>query len=99
MMSHRKRFAVGLGVMIFSLCVPVATAGASISPGSPCATGDTPELQGQVGGTSNSVCQGSGLSFIGPSVGQVATVMGPTIIGPSNVGTVVVSAGDVAAAP
>jgi hypothetical protein len=98
MMPHRKRFAVVLGVMMFAICVPVAGASASLDNG-PCATGDTPSQQGATGGTTNSICQGSGVVFVAPSVGQVATVMGPTIIGPSNVGTVVVSAGDVAAAP
>ena len=93
MMLHRKRLAAVLGFTVLAICVPIASASASLDNG-PCATGDS---VGASGGTANSVCQGSGLSFIGPSVGQVATVMGPTIIGPADVGTVVVSAGDVAA--
>jgi hypothetical protein len=36
---------------------------------------------------------GTGLSFVGPAVGQIATVIGPTIIGPAVIGNVVVSAG------
>jgi hypothetical protein len=36
---------------------------------------------------------GGGLSFIGPAVGQVASVIGPTIIGPVYIGTSIVSAG------
>jgi hypothetical protein len=42
-------------------------------------------------------CLGAGLSFVGPAIGQIATVIGPTIIGPANIGTTVVSAGDVVA--
>jgi hypothetical protein len=97
MKLHRTRLAAVVGSVVFAICVPVANAGASMSPGSPCATGDTPQQQGPVGGTANSVCQGSGLSFIGPSVGQVATVIGPTVIGPATIGNAIASAGDVAA--
>jgi hypothetical protein len=39
---------------------------------------------------------GAGLSFVGPAIGQIATVTGPTIIGPAVIGTSVVSAGNVA---
>jgi hypothetical protein len=42
---------------------------------------------------------GSGLSFVGPSIGQIATVIGPTIIGPAVVGNSIVSAGNVAVGP
>jgi hypothetical protein len=97
MMTHRRRIAAVVGSVVFAVCVPVASAGASMSPGSPCGTGDTPSEQGAVGGTTSSVCQGSGLSFIGPSVGQVATVIGPTVIGPATVGNAIVSAGNVIA--
>jgi hypothetical protein len=51
--------------------------------------------QGTTGTTEPQVCIGSGLSFIGPSVGQVATVIGPTTIGPAQVNAVV-SAGNIA---
>jgi hypothetical protein len=48
------------------------------------------------GGTENEICQGGGgIAFVAPAVGQVATVVGPTIIGPSQTGTVVVSPGNV----
>ena len=96
MLPTRRHFAGVLAVVTFAICVPAASAEALIGPNAPCST-DSNEQQGATAGTANSVCQGSGLSFIGPSVGQVATVMGPTIIGPADVGTVVVSAGDVAA--
>jgi hypothetical protein len=56
------------------------------------------EGQAGTGTISNQVCQGGGLSFVGPAVGQVASVIGPTIIGPTSIGSVVVSAGNVSAA-
>jgi hypothetical protein len=38
---------------------------------------------------------GAGPVFVGPSVGQIATVMGPIIIGPTFIGALGVSAGSV----
>ena len=55
--------------------------------------------QGTTAGTVASVCQGAGLAFIGPAIGQVTSVIGPTIIGPAVVGNVVVSGGSGAAGP
>jgi hypothetical protein len=54
------------------------------------------EGQGGTGAADHQVCQGAGLSFIGPAIGQIATVIGPTIIGPAANLNVVVSAGAVA---
>lgn len=68
--------------------------GAPLDPGG-CA--DVSPSQGTTGGTQNQICQGSGLAFVGPSVGQVATVIGPTVIGPANIGNLIASAGSVAA--
>ena len=55
------------------------------------------EGQGATAGTENKICMGGGLVFIGPSVGQVATLIGPTVIGPAQIGSAVVSAGNVVA--
>jgi hypothetical protein len=49
---------------------------------------------GPAGGTTNQVC-GGGLTFIGPSVGQIASVVGPTIIGSTVLAPVTTSAGPV----
>jgi DNA polymerase III subunit gamma/tau len=65
----------------------------------PCATAFGPNGQGPSAGTFSIICNGGGLSFIGPAVGQVASVIGPTIIGPAVIGNVVVSAGNGAAGP
>jgi hypothetical protein len=51
------------------------------------------DLQGRTGGTEDVQCQGAGLQFIGPSIGQVASVMGPTIIGSTVFAPVQTSAG------
>jgi hypothetical protein len=68
---------------------PLAIAGGPDS----CGDNDHVEQQGGAAGTVAKVCQGGGLVFIGPAVGQVAAVIGPTVIGPAQV-VGVVSAGD-----
>jgi hypothetical protein len=70
---------------------PTLGAGGAAFAG-PCASASQ-EGQGPTGGTANEVC-GAGLTFIGPSIGQIASVVGPTIIGPAAVGNIVVSAGN-----
>jgi hypothetical protein len=65
-----------------------------------CGTPTGAEGQGGTGGTSAQACLGAGLSFIGPQVGQIASVIGPTIISPGFVGNnIVVAAGNGAAGP
>ena len=93
-MSTRKRLAAVLGLIgMLAIGGPMQSASAELDPGS---CGDTTSWgQGDVGGGGSVVCQGSGLVFVAPSVGQIATVVGPTIIGPSEVGTIVVSPGNV----
>jgi len=44
-------------------------------------TGIPGDGQGRTGGTQDDLCQDQGIQFTGPSVGQVAAVIGPTIIG------------------
>ena len=60
----------------------------------PCGTANGNIDQGPAGQQVTQVCQGSGLTFVGPSIGQVATVIGPTIISPAFNGAVNVSAGN-----
>jgi hypothetical protein len=49
---------------------------------------------GTAGGTTAQVCLGPGaLSFVGPSIGQVSSIVGPTIIGPAANINVIQSAG------
>jgi hypothetical protein len=85
---------------------PAAAAGLPVRPdllaldglpgGADACSSHTAEQQGATAGTESKVCQGGGLVFVGPAVGQVATVMGPTVIGPAQV-SAVVSAGNVGA--
>jgi hypothetical protein len=57
---------------------------------SPCGTAIA---GGQGSPVAPAVCAG-GLSFVGPTIGQIASVIGPTIISPAVVGTpVIVAAG------
>jgi hypothetical protein len=56
--------------------------------------------QNNTGGTTSLHCLGSGLSFTGPAIGQIATVIGPTIVSPAVVGAaIVVSGGNGAVVP
>jgi hypothetical protein len=50
---------------------------------------------GTAGYAASQNCLGSGLVFVGPAIGQIATVIGPTIISPGFAGTVNVSAGNI----
>ena len=61
--------------------VPIGDTGQGGQPSAPgmCLAGNAPGL-GAVGGTFNQIC-GTPLVFVGPSIGQVATAIGPTIIG------------------
>jgi hypothetical protein len=79
--------------------VPPGTGiGARSQPGV-CGLGGNSDGQGGTAGVENVVCQGGGLVFVGPAVGQIASVIGPTIIGPAVVGSLVVSAGNGAGGP
>ena len=73
-----------------------AGAGAGRSIAGACGRPTTGEGQAGNGTVSNQVCQGAGLTFIGPSIGEIASVVGPTIIGPAFVGSTIVSTGNVA---
>jgi hypothetical protein len=83
------------GTPLTDVAFPSGGVGTAITPG-PCGESRGAEGQASTGGTSNQACLGAGLSFVGPSVGQVASVTGPTIIGPVFIGTSVVSAGSAA---
>jgi hypothetical protein len=75
--------------------VPVG-AGIGVAAG-PCSTPIGASGQGATGGTASSVCMGGpGLSFVGPAIGQIATVIGPTIMGPAVIGSLAVGAGNIA---
>jgi hypothetical protein len=81
------------------------TAGDGVAPvgggavAGPCGRPTAGQGQGGSGTVSTQVCQGAGLTFIGPAIGEIASVVGPTIIGPAFVGNSIVSAGNVAVGP
>jgi hypothetical protein len=77
---------------------PDAAIGGNVIPGA-CGNAVAGENQGRTGGNDIEACVGAGLSFIGPSIGQIATVIGPTTISPAVVGGSIVSAGNVAVGP
>jgi hypothetical protein len=77
---------------------PGTATGGNVIPG-PCGNAVAGENQGRTGGNDIEACVGAGLSFIGPTIGQIATVIGPTTISPAVVGGSIVSAGNVAVVP
>ena len=74
---------------------PIGGGGGDISTNAtaPCGSTNGNDGQGRPGGVTNIVCQGTGLTFVAPAVGQIASVIGPTIIG-GVVGNAQVSAGN-----
>jgi hypothetical protein len=87
-----------------ALALGVQAAGASAAENfttstldGPCATYTGPEGQGGAAGINNQICIGAGGAAIGESIGQVATIAGPTISGSAVIGTSIVAAGDAAA--
>jgi hypothetical protein len=96
MSSMRRRLlAAGIAAAVLALAGPVAGAGAQV-PVLPlpvgsansgnqigtagCVGTNRPSLGGNNGSTSALTC-GTTLSFTGPQIGQIANVVGPTIIG------------------
>ena len=73
-----------------ALAVPAGAAGA-------CGEATGGELQGRPGGSVTQVC--GGLSFIGPSIGQIDSNIGPTIISPGVAGAAIVTGNNVVVAP
>jgi hypothetical protein len=75
-----------------------ANAGA-VGSGSGGICGSSSATQGGIGGstaggTTAQVCLGPGaLSFVGPAIGEVSSIVGPTIIGPASNINVIQSAG------
>lgn len=90
--------AITTGLRVQADLVPTDLLGLDGAPsGVETCSNRNSEGQGATAGTENKICMGSGLVFIGPSVGQVAALIGPTVIGPAQIGNAVVSAGNVVA--
>jgi hypothetical protein len=84
----------GLQTAPVALSTPVG-----LPAGGACTTPTGVEGQGRTGGTDIYSCMGAGLSFVGPSIGLISTVIGPTIISPGFAGSVIVSGGNVNVGP
>ena len=103
MSTRRLRAAVviaALGLAAWAPALParaeVVDPAVAVAPGDACSPATIGSPNQSTGGTENEICQGGGgIAFVAPAIGQVATVVGPTIIGPSQTGTVVVSPGNV----
>jgi hypothetical protein len=103
--SPRRVLALSAALAALAVAAPDAGASAAILPGgvgqadqiapSGCVGSNAPSGVGDAGATDNQVC-GAALVFIGPSMGQVATAVGPTIIGSVIAAPITVSPGPVA---
>jgi hypothetical protein len=72
----------------------IAQGGQANAP-SGCVGSNAPSGIGDAGATVNQIC-GATLVFVGPSIGQVSSAMGPTIIGSTVLAPVTVTSGPVA---
>ena len=104
--GRRRLLALSAAMAAMAVAAPVSGATAAIVPGvvaqggqanapAGCTGSNAPSGVGDAGATVNQIC-GAGLVFVGPSIGQVATVIGPTIIGSTVAAPVTVSPGPVA---
>jgi hypothetical protein len=89
-----------------AVAAPVSATEAQVVPGgvaqggqangpSGCVDANAPSGVGDAGATVNQIC-GVAAAFVGPSTGQVAAAIGPTIIGSTIVAPITVSPGPVA---
>jgi hypothetical protein len=60
---------------------PVGAGGSQLSGA--CGESIGQHGQGAAGGNATQVCTGAGLTLVAPQVGQVASIVGPTVIGPA----------------
>jgi hypothetical protein len=109
MRSVRRLLALSAAMAALAVAAPVSGARADVAVGAPgyvaqggqadapsgCTGSNAPSGVGDAGATDNQLC-GIVLAFVGPSIGQVSTTMGPTIIGSTVLAPVTVSAGPVA---
>ena len=87
-------FGTGGGVSTGTGFGPQSTGAGTGTSG--CGSSAGTQLLGRTGGQNATICD-AGLVFVGPAVGQVSSVIGPTIISPAVVGnSFIVSAGSVA---
>ena len=104
--SRRRRLALSAAIVALAVAAPVSGARAQVVPGgvaqggqangpSGCIDANAPSGVGDAGATVNQICGGV-LTFVGPSTGQLASAVGPTIIGSTILAPITVSPGPVA---
>ena len=108
--TARRLLALSAATAALAVVAPVSGARAAFPPiGVPggvaqggqanapalCVGANAPSGIGDAGATVNQIC-GATLAYVGPSVGQVATAIGPTIIGSTIAAPITVSPGPVA---
>jgi hypothetical protein len=109
-LSSGRRRLLALSAAMAALAVAAPVSGAAVSPivvpggvwqggqaNAPggCVDANAPSGVGDAGASVNQIC-GVDVVFVGPSTGQVATAIGPTIIGSIVVAPITVSPGPVA---
>jgi hypothetical protein len=104
--SATRLLALSAATAAAAVAAPVSGASAAIVPGgvaqggqangpSGCVDANAPSGVGDAGATVNQIC-GVALVFVGPSLGQVATAIGPTIIGSAVLAPITVTPAPVA---
>jgi hypothetical protein len=84
------------GAVVFPLPGGTGVGGAAVGGNqigqAGCVGTNRPSVGGNAGSTANQTC-GAALAFTGPAMGQIASVVGPTMIGAQIFAPVVASAG------
>ncbi|MCW3064276.1 MAG: hypothetical protein JWN32_1448 [Solirubrobacterales bacterium] len=104
--TPRRLLALSAAMAALAVAAPVSGARAALVPGgvgqggqanapSGCVGSNAPSGVGDAGATTNQIC-GAALVFVGPSAGQIATAIGPTIIGSTILAPITVTPGPVA---
>jgi hypothetical protein len=104
--SRRRLLALSAATAALAVAAPVSATRAQVVPGgvvqggqanapSGCIDANAPSGVGDAGATVNQMC-GVLAVFVGPSTGQIAAAIGPTIVGSTILAPVTVSPGPVA---
>jgi uncharacterized membrane protein len=108
--SPKQQLALPAAMAALAVAGPVSAARAAFTPtdgldgvaqggqadaSSGCVGSNAPSGVGDAGATVDQIC-GAVLVFVGPSIGQVSSEMGPTIIGSTVLAPITVSSGPVA---
>jgi hypothetical protein len=104
--GRRRLLALSAAMAALAVAAPVSTTRAQVVPGgivqggqangsSVCVDANAPSGVGDAGATVNQIC-GVAITAVGASTGQLATAIGPMIVGSTVVAPITVSPGPVA---